>query len=82
HAGALGLTKEFARLIEDILSTDKATSDAVGDYFMLYLPTIARAYVPDNPVVRDNSLIHVLIAHVATLLDTVVYRSRKQFLRQ
>lgn len=81
-AASLGLPKEFARVIDAMLSKDKATRDAGGDYFMRNMPTMARAYVPNNPLVRDKALIPVWKAQVATLPDTVVYSSRKQFLRQ
>ena len=58
-AASLGLPKEFARVIDAMLGKDKATRDAGGDYFMRNMPTMARAYVPDNPLVRDKALIPV-----------------------
>ncbi|WP_105189744.1 protein kinase domain-containing protein [Pseudoalteromonas sp. T1lg48] len=81
-ASSLGLPMEFARVIDAMLSKDKATRDSAGDYFMRNMPAMARAFVPVQQRVPSKSLIPFWSSVADILPDTVVYSSRKQFLRQ
>ncbi len=81
-ASSLGLPMEFAKVIDGMLSKDKATRDKAGDYFIRNMPSMARAYVPVQLRAPSKSLIPFWSSVATTLPDTVVYSSRKQFLRQ
>nr|WP_249318938.1 protein kinase [Pseudoalteromonas sp. BDTF-M6] len=81
-ASTLGLPMEFAKVIDGMLSKDKATRDKAGDYFIRNMPSMARAYVPAQLRAPSKSLIPFWSSVATTLPDTVVYSSRKQFLRQ
>ncbi len=82
-ASSLGLPIELAKVIDGMLSKDKAIRDRAGDYFIRNMPSMAKAYLP--PVTLNKEL----RAHIPFWYgsdnehpDTVVYSSRKQFLRQ
>ncbi|WP_241242247.1 protein kinase [Thalassotalea sp. G2M2-11] len=80
---ALGLPKMFAKIIEAMLSGDKTTRDKAGDYFFAHLPllkNIVLAEQPTNPVITP--LIPVWCKPSEQEIDTVVYGSRKSFLRE
>ncbi|WP_462158378.1 protein kinase domain-containing protein [Pseudoalteromonas sp. GB56] len=81
-ASSLGLPAEFARVIDGMLSKDKDIRDKAGDYFMRNMPAMAKAYIPELQREATKSLIPFWSSHAHTLPDTVVYSSRKQFLRQ
>ncbi|MEO2265937.1 protein kinase domain-containing protein [Pseudoalteromonas pernae] len=81
-ASSLGLPVEFARVIDGMLSKDKDIRDKAGDYFMRNMPAMAKAFIPDVHREPTKSLIPFWSSHADTLPDTVVYSSRKQFLRQ
>jgi non-specific serine/threonine protein kinase len=80
-ARSLGLPIELAKVIDAMLSKHKAQRDAAGDYFIRNMPLMAKAYLPELPQ-------PTLIAEIPFWLgeeahpETVVYSSRKQFLRQ
>ncbi|KZN45216.1 protein kinase domain-containing protein [Pseudoalteromonas luteoviolacea] len=81
-ATSLGLPIEFAKVIDGMLSKDKMTRDNAGDYFMRNMPAMAKVYLPDieSPQIKAN--IPFWTATQTDLPDTVVYSSRKQFLRR
>ncbi|AOT08493.1 protein kinase domain-containing protein [Pseudoalteromonas luteoviolacea] len=81
-ATSLGLPIEFSRVIDGMLSKDKAERDAAGDYFMRNMPAMAKVYLPDieSPQLKAN--IPFWTSSQIDLPDTVVYSSRKQFLRR
>ncbi|KZN32462.1 protein kinase domain-containing protein [Pseudoalteromonas luteoviolacea] len=81
-ATSLGLPMEFARVIDGMLSKDKVTRDQAGDYFMRNMPAIAKVYLPDLKIPQDKVPIPFWITHLQEQPDTVVYSSRKQFLRR
>lgn len=81
-ATSLGLPLELAKIIDGLLSKDKAVRDGSGDYFIKYMPRIAKAYLPDLQLFDDHPLIPFWIGQQKEKPDTVVYSSRKQFLRQ
>ncbi|MCF2849566.1 serine/threonine protein kinase [Pseudoalteromonas sp. ACER1] len=81
-ATSLNLPMELARVIDGMLSKDKATRDGAGDYFMRNMPTMAKAYLPELPRKVIRPYIPYWFSEFDEHPDTVVYSSRKQFLRQ
>ncbi|WKD24076.1 serine/threonine protein kinase [Pseudoalteromonas sp. KG3] len=82
-ASSLGLPMELAKVIDGMLSKDKTVRDGAGDYFMRNMPSMAKAYLPDlNLAEDDRAQIPFWFGNADELPDTVVYSSRKQFLRQ
>ncbi|NOU49443.1 phosphotransferase [Pseudoalteromonas sp. JBTF-M23] len=81
-AKSLGLPKEFASVIDAMLSKDKQTRDQAGDYFMRNMPAIARAYIPRLPRKESKANIPFWVSNTDEQPDTVVYSSRKEFLRR
>ncbi|MDK1286615.1 protein kinase domain-containing protein [Pseudoalteromonas umbrosa] len=81
-ATSLGLPIEFAKVIDGMLSKDKITRDNAGDYFIRNMPAMAKVYLPDieSPQIKAN--IPFWTTTQTDLPDTVVYSSRKQFLRR
>ncbi|NIB43590.1 phosphotransferase [Pseudomaricurvus alkylphenolicus] len=85
---SLGLPVEFARTLDGMLSDDPAMRDRAGDYFlknMRYMKRIVthsrKGPVP-NHIAHQIPLLPVRPADIAQDLDTVVYSSRKSFLRR
>ncbi|ESP93282.1 protein kinase domain-containing protein [Pseudoalteromonas luteoviolacea] len=81
-AASLGLPIEFARVIDGMLSKDKVTRDAAGDYFIRNMPAMAKVYLPDISLPQAKPYIPFWTVQQTDLPDTVVYSSRKQFLRR
>ncbi|KZN66662.1 serine/threonine protein kinase [Pseudoalteromonas luteoviolacea CPMOR-1] len=81
-ATSLGLPMEFSRVIDGMLSKDKAVRDAAGDYFMRNMPAMAKVYLPDIDSPQLKADIPFWTSSQTDLPDTVVYSSRKQFLRR
>ncbi|MBQ4839629.1 protein kinase domain-containing protein [Pseudoalteromonas luteoviolacea] len=81
-AASLGLPIEFARVIDGMLSKDKVTRDAAGDYFIRNMPAMAKVYLPDISLPQAKPYIPFWTVQQSDLPDTVVYSSRKQFLRR
>ncbi len=82
-ASSLGLPMELAKVIDGMLSKEKHIRDGAGDYFMRNMPTMAKAYLPQLNI-HKNIKAHIpfWFGTDTELPDTVVYSSRKQFLRQ
>ncbi|MBE0459159.1 MAG: protein kinase domain-containing protein [Pseudoalteromonas prydzensis] len=82
-ASSLGLPMELAKVIDGMLSKDKTVRDGAGDYFMRNMPAMAKAYLPELNLAEDSKAqIPFWFGNADELPDTVVYSSRKQFLRQ
>lgn len=82
-ASSLGLPMELAKVIDGMLSKDKTVRDGAGDYFMRNMPSMAKAYLPELNLTEDvRAQIPFWFGSADELPDTVVYSSRKQFLRQ
>lgn len=81
-AASLYLPQELAKVIDGMLAKDKATRIGAGDYFMRNMPTMAKAYLPELPRQESPAAIPFWFSETSDLPDTVVYSSRKQFLRQ
>ncbi len=82
---SLGLPIEFARTLEGMLSTDRALCEQAGDYFLKNMPYMRHIVAPDASHINTGlkqALIPVWLSEQRGNLDTVVYSSRKSFLRQ
>ncbi len=81
-ASCLGLPVEFAKVIDGMLDKNKSIRKRSGDYFMANMNKMARMYLPELALFEDKMLIPFWHHKLDDLPDTVVYTSRKQFLRQ
>ena len=81
---SLGLPIEFARTLSGMLNDDSDTRCRAGDYFfenMRYMKHIVSR--SESPLeLQEKSLIPLFVASSDESLETVVYSSRKGFLRQ
>jgi len=81
---SLGLPKLLAKIIEAMLSDDPKSRISAGDYFFKQLPYLKRMVMADKPTsLMTPPLIPVwLKPRTEEVIDTVVYGSRKSFLRE
>jgi non-specific serine/threonine protein kinase len=80
---SLGLPVLLAKIIEGMLSEDKVQRQKAGDYLFSqldYLKKIVLANEPTHKILKPQ--IPVWIKNVNAEIDTVVYGSRKSFLRE
>ena len=80
-ASSLMLPKELASVIDGMLSKERLVRDKAGDYFMRNIETMAKAYLPQLPKTETKAAIPFWFSQDPEP-ETVVYSSRKQFLRQ
>ncbi|TMO25345.1 phosphotransferase [Pseudoalteromonas sp. S4741] len=80
-ASSLMLPKELANVIDGMLSKERLVRDKAGDYFMRNIETMAKAYLPKLPKTETKAAIPFWFSQDPEP-ETVVYSSRKQFLRQ
>jgi non-specific serine/threonine protein kinase len=81
---SLGLPIEFARTLSGMLDDDPDVRCRAGDYFfenMRYMKHIVSRAEPISNT-QEQSLIPLLITSTDEAVETVVYSSRKGFLRQ
>jgi len=81
-ADSLGLPMEFARMLDGMLSPDPQRRQQAGDYYIREMPRMARTVMIDLPEPAPVPLVPVWIRQPGREIDTVVYSSRKSFLRQ
>ena len=81
-ATSLGLPMEFARMLDGMLSTDPQTRRQAGDYYLSEMPRLARTVMVDLPTPPVAPLVPVWVRASDQEIDTVVYSSRKSFLRE
>lgn len=81
-ATSLGLPMEFARMLDGLLSTDLETRRKAGDYYLQEMPRIARTVLVDLPQAPVVPQVPVWVRKSGQEIDTVVYSSRKSFLRE
>lgn len=81
-ARSLGLPVEFATLLDSMLSDDAQLRNQAGDYFLQQMPRLKRLVLPEVNLFDDTPLLPVWISPQVRELDTVVYSSRKSFLRE
>jgi len=82
-ASSLGLPKALANVIDGMLSDDMQHRYQAGDYFFNNLPYFKRLVLATKTTKYPvESLIPVWIKPFVEEIDTVVYGSRKSFLRE
>ncbi|CAM5225426.1 hypothetical protein ALON55S_05234 [Alishewanella longhuensis] len=63
-------------------SDDLTLRQQAGDYFLKQMPRLKRLVLPELPLFDDQPLLPVWVSPEQRELDTVVYSSRKSFLRE
>jgi non-specific serine/threonine protein kinase len=81
-ATSLGLPMEFARTLDGMLDSDPAVRRRAGDHFLEAMPRLAKLVMLDLPSPKPSPLIPVWARPSEREIDTVVYSSRKSFLRE
>ncbi|MCL7939200.1 serine/threonine protein kinase [Halomonas sp. ATCH28] len=81
-ATSLGLPMEFARMLDGMLDPDLRTRMRAGDHFIREMPRLARLVMLDLPTPQEPPLVPVWSRPAGREIDTVVYSSRKSFLRE
>lgn len=81
-ATSLGLPKEFALLLDAMLSDDAELSRRAGDYWLAAMPRLKRLVLPELPLFDDEPQLPVWLSRGGREIETVVYSSRKSFLRE
>ncbi|HSH47907.1 MAG TPA: protein kinase [Halomonas sp.] len=81
-ATSLGLPMEFARMLDGMLDPDPAVRRQAGDYYLREMPRLARLVMVDLPTPVEQPLVPVWSRALDREVDTVVYSSRKAFLRE
>ncbi|GHE22772.1 protein kinase domain-containing protein [Halomonas urumqiensis] len=81
-ATSLGLPVEFARMLDGMLDPDPAVRLRAGDHFIEAMPRMARVVMIDLPEPPIHALVPVWVRPLVREIDTVVYSSRKAFLRE
>ena len=80
---ALGLPKLLAQVLTGMLSDDEKLRSKAGDYFFNNLSYLKQVVLADKPTqVETIAHIPVWIKPQGEQIDTVVYGSRKSFLRE
>lgn len=79
---SLGLPLEFARVLEAMLADDPRERARAGDYFLKHMPDMARMVLPELPAAPETQLVPVWSHAAGAEIDTVVYSSRRAFLKE
>lgn len=81
-ARCLGLPREFATILDSMLSDDMQLQRRAGDYFIQAMPRLKHLVTPDLALFDDTPCLPVQWQVERKVMDTVVYSSRKSFLRE
>lgn len=81
-ASSLGLPMEFARTLDGMLDPDPQARRKAGDYFLANMTRMAKVVMIDLPESVKVPLVPVWARPARQEIDTVVYSSRKAFLRE
>jgi non-specific serine/threonine protein kinase len=81
-ARSLGLPVEFATMLDSMLADDPLLRQQAGDYFISRMPQLSQLVLPPLRLLADTPLLPVWCSKQSQQLDTVVYSSRKSFLRE
>lgn len=81
-ATSLGLPKEFARVLNNMLSDDPLLRKAAGDYFIKMMSATFMPHLPNLPAKTPSSLIPFYNQPTTKAIETVCYSSRKSFLQE
>ena len=81
--GSLGLPKLLAQILTGMLSKDRKIRNKAGDYFFNNLALLKNTVMAEPPLpVEIKPLVPVWCKNFHKDMDTVVYGSRKSFLRE
>lgn len=78
---SLGLPKELAEILTNMLSADLQVQQQAGDYFMQHMPRLAHLVFAGQDYQPVQAMIPTWLHRQAKDIETVVYSSRKSFLR-
>jgi non-specific serine/threonine protein kinase len=78
---SLGLPQELARTLSTMMSDDPAERRKGGDYFLRNMKFMTKLLLLDDNLSQHNALIPCWLHPKNKEIDTVVYSSRKSFLR-
>lgn len=81
-ARSLGLPMEFATMLDSMLSDDLLLRQQAGDYFLKAMTRLQHLVTPDLSLLSTEAVLPVWTSDKTQELDTVVYSSRKSFLRE
>jgi non-specific serine/threonine protein kinase len=81
-ARSLGLPVEFATMLDSLLADDQQLRYQAGDYYLQVMARLKRLVLPKVTLFDDSALLPVRLSQQPRELDTVVYSSRKSFLRE
>ena len=80
---SLGLPKILADILTAMLSGDKRERDGAGDYFFKHVDLLKNTVMADPPLpTKITPLVPIWCKRNLRDIDTVVYGSRKSFLRE
>lgn len=79
---SLGLPKMLATILEYMLSDEPEQRRQGGDYFFNHLHVLKNMVFSEDKPQRYTPLIPTWLAHNDSQIETVVYSSRKSYLRQ
>ena len=80
---SLGLPKLLAQVLEGMLSSDRRMRNKAGDYFFKHLHLLKNTVLAEPPLaINIVPLVPVWCKSYNKGIDTVVYGSRKSFLRE
>ena len=80
---SLGLPKLLAQILSGMLNKDRQTRNKAGDYFFKHLALLKNTVMADPPLPVDiKPLVPIWCKNYQKNMDTVVYGSRKSFLRE
>ncbi|GAA6151132.1 serine/threonine protein kinase [Pseudoteredinibacter isoporae] len=79
---SLGLPEEFARTLANMMSDDAQLRREAGDYLFRNIQHMSKVAVHEHDRNESTPLLPVWIAQEDHAIETVVYSSRKSFLRQ
>jgi non-specific serine/threonine protein kinase len=80
-ATALGLPREFALTLQTLLAGNRQQRANAGDYWLKNMANMRRLVLPDLPSHPEKPFIPVWSIQGIEDMETVVYSSRKSFLR-
>ncbi|MFB9885706.1 protein kinase domain-containing protein [Balneatrix alpica] len=81
-ATSLGLPMEFARTLQRMLAGDPQQRRQAGDYLFSQMKYMRQLVLPELPQAEEKAPIPIWTFELEHEIDTVVYSSRKSFLRE
>jgi non-specific serine/threonine protein kinase len=79
---SLGLPMEFAKILNGIMYPDEQRQREAANYWLANMARMSHLVLPELPENEEHPLLPVWIGDTDKNIDTVVYSSRKSFLRE